>query len=212
MEDLWRDLRYTVRTMRKSPMFVLFVVLTLALGIGANTTVFTVINTLILHPLPVPDSSEVAAVGMAKTESTKSSAPLPMSHAELKDYQALNGVFRSLAGYTSPRGVTWQTSAAFPDANTDIAALSHEISEWYNDPFGGNKAPAWQAPPEQGVPSALLGTSSQIPQTIPPPTAQILPKILVYTFRKYARRPAVLSDGQSDIKSYGIEIAVAVLG
>src|SRR5438034_617971 len=112
MEDLWRDLRYTVRTMRKSPMFVLFVVLTLALGIGANTTVFTVINTLILHPLPVPDSSEVAAVGMAKTESTKSSAPLPMSHAELKDYQALNGVFRSLAGYTSPRGVTWQTSAA----------------------------------------------------------------------------------------------------
>jgi predicted permease len=112
MEDLWRDLRYTVRTMRKSPMFVLFVVLTLALGIGANTTVFTVINTLILHPLPLPGSSEVAAVGMAKTESTKSSAPLPMSHAELKDYQALNGVFRSLAGYTSPRGVTWQTGGA----------------------------------------------------------------------------------------------------
>ena len=75
MEDLWRDLRYAVRTMRKSPTFVLFVVLTLALGIGANTTVFTVINTLILHPLPVPDSSELAAVGVAKAESTKSSAP-----------------------------------------------------------------------------------------------------------------------------------------
>src|SRR5438270_458345 len=54
LEDLWRDLRYAVRGMRKSPLFVVFVVLTLALGIGANTTVFTVINTLILNPLPIP--------------------------------------------------------------------------------------------------------------------------------------------------------------
>ena len=57
IEDLWRDLRYALRTVRKSPIFVLFVVVTLALGIGANSTVFTVINTLILTPLPVPDTS-----------------------------------------------------------------------------------------------------------------------------------------------------------
>src|SRR5207244_9890908 len=73
MEDLWRDLRYAVRTMRKSPLFVMFVVLTLALGIGATTTVFTVINTLILNPLPVPDSSGLAAVGVAKAAGTAKS-------------------------------------------------------------------------------------------------------------------------------------------
>src|SRR5215831_592610 len=112
MEDLWRDLRYAVRTMQKSPVFVLFAVLTLALGIGANTTVFTVINTLILNPLPVRNSGELAAVTRvdAKTMST-SGAPAPMSYADLKDYQERNGVFYSLAGYTSPRGVTWQASA-----------------------------------------------------------------------------------------------------
>jgi predicted permease len=113
MEDLWRDLRYAFRTMRKSPMFVIFVVLTLALGIGANTTVFTVINTLILNPLPVPDSAGLASVGLAKVESTsKSSVPLPMSYADLKDYQAMNRVFSSLAGYTSPRGVTFEAGGA----------------------------------------------------------------------------------------------------
>jgi predicted permease len=113
IEALWRDLRYAVRTMRKGPMFVLFVVLTLALGIGANTTVFSVINTLILNPLPVPDSSGLAAVAIAEAKSTsKSTTPLPISYADLKDYQARNGVFRSLAGYTSPHAITWQTDSA----------------------------------------------------------------------------------------------------
>ena len=110
-EDLWRDLRYTGRTMRKNPLFVLCVVLTLALGIGANTTVFTLINTLFLNPLPVPNSSELAA--LAETKSTaKSSAILPVSYANLKDYQARNAVFRSLTGYTAPRTVTLQSGGA----------------------------------------------------------------------------------------------------
>jgi predicted permease len=113
MEDLWRDLRYAARAMRKSPMFVLFVVLTLALGIGANTTVFTVINTLILNPLPVPNSSRLASVSLTKVQSTsKASAPSPLSYADLKDYQSRNEVFQSLAGYTSPRGLTLQANGA----------------------------------------------------------------------------------------------------
>ena len=67
VDNFLRDLRYAARTMRKSPVFVLFVVLTLGLGIGANTTVFTVINTLILNPLPVPESSGLTAVGVARS-------------------------------------------------------------------------------------------------------------------------------------------------
>jgi predicted permease len=111
MEDLWRDLSYALRTMRKSPVFVLFVVLTLALGIGANTTVFTVINTLILNPLPVPNIGELTAVAAADAKGTsKSRTSFPISYADLRDYQTRNNVFRSLAGYTSVRVVTWQPS------------------------------------------------------------------------------------------------------
>ncbi|HWC97819.1 MAG TPA: ABC transporter permease [Candidatus Sulfopaludibacter sp.] len=109
VEDLWRDLRYALRTMRKSPLFVMVVVVTLGLGIGANTTVFTVINTFILNPLPVPDAGRLAAVSLIEGGTTsKSSPPLPMSYADLKDYQARNGVFQSFAGYTTSRLITRQ--------------------------------------------------------------------------------------------------------
>lgn len=109
-EDLWRDLRYTGRAIRKNPLFVLFVVLTLALGIGANTTVFTIINTLLLNPLPVPDSSELISLTVSEVKSgSKSTTRLPVSLANLKDYQARNEAFRSLAGYSTERVVTLQT-------------------------------------------------------------------------------------------------------
>jgi putative ABC transport system permease protein len=111
--DLWQDIRYAGRTLRRSPLFVLVVVAMLALGIGANTTVFTVINTLFLNPLPVPDPSELAGIDVIDGDTPSSSrAPVPMSYVDLKDYQARNDVFASLAGYTAPRIVIRQDGAA----------------------------------------------------------------------------------------------------
>ena len=100
--DMGRDLRYAVRGLRRSPVFVLFVVVTLALGIGANTTVFTMINTLILNPLPVRNMAELGAVAATDVSSKATTAAMfPMSYADLKDYQARNRAFESLAGYSS---------------------------------------------------------------------------------------------------------------
>jgi predicted permease len=112
-EDLWRDVRYSLRTMRKSPMFVLFVVFTLALGIGANTTVFTVINTLILNPLPVRNIEELVAIAAGDAKNiSKTNTSFPVSYADLKEYEGGNEVFRSLAGYTTSRVLTWQQPGA----------------------------------------------------------------------------------------------------
>jgi predicted permease len=113
VEDFARDLRYAARGMRKSPGFVLFVLLTLALGIGANTTVFTLINTLLLNPLPVRDASSLAAVAATDTANrARSNTLFPLSRADLRDYQEKNSVFEELAGYTSARVLTLQETGA----------------------------------------------------------------------------------------------------
>lgn len=109
VRDFESDLLYAARTWRKSPVFIVFVVLTLALAMSANTTVFTVVNTLLLNPLPVPKSSELVSVNAARAGSGASSAaPLQLPYADFKDIQSRTKAFASLAAYSSPRGVTWQ--------------------------------------------------------------------------------------------------------
>src|SRR5882762_3295301 len=59
MAAILQDFRYSVRTLRKSPVFLAVAVLSLALGIGANTAIFTLINQLILQPLPVRNPEQL---------------------------------------------------------------------------------------------------------------------------------------------------------
>jgi hypothetical protein len=62
-ENIFRDLGYATRVLRKSPGFTLTAILTIALGIGASTAIFSLINGLLLRPLPVPRSNELAVLG-----------------------------------------------------------------------------------------------------------------------------------------------------
>ncbi|MDE3137401.1 MAG: ABC transporter permease [Acidobacteriota bacterium] len=62
MSSLWHDVQFGLRTLRKSPGFTLVALITLALGIGANTAIFSVVDAVLLHPLPYPDPGRITAL------------------------------------------------------------------------------------------------------------------------------------------------------
>jgi predicted permease len=103
MATLWNDVRYAIRTLVKTPAFTLAAVVSLALGIGANTTIFTLLNTLFLNPLPVEKPSELVAVlTVASRQATQFGNLLPLSYPNLEDFRRRNRVLTDLAGYSPP--------------------------------------------------------------------------------------------------------------
>ena len=98
MSNLWKDFRYGVRMLVKRPGFTFIAVLTLALGIGANTAIFSVVYSLIFRPLPGAENpSELVSITLIDGES--GGFPYNLSYRTLKDYGELLDVFSESIGY-----------------------------------------------------------------------------------------------------------------
>jgi predicted permease len=93
MAAFWQDVKFGVRTLGKAPGFVLVAVLTLALGIGANTAIFSVVNGVLLKPLPYPESGKLVSVYTVLPGQPKFSTSI----ADFKDFMDRGAVFSSAA-------------------------------------------------------------------------------------------------------------------
>jgi putative ABC transport system permease protein len=98
LRELWQDSRHSVRMMLKQPGFTSIAVLTLALGIGANTAIFSLMDKLIVRSLPIKEPSELVLLqGMASSDSQfKTFYLTEFSWADYLDYRAKNQVFSNL--------------------------------------------------------------------------------------------------------------------
>jgi len=110
METLWQDIRFAFRMLIKNPGFSAIAILSLALGIGANTTIFTVVNAILLHPLPVKDITRLVEVDTIDTKTRVTAAnftKMGMSYPNCQDYIRQNQVFSGLVCWVGPIPLTW---------------------------------------------------------------------------------------------------------
>jgi putative ABC transport system permease protein len=95
MQTLWQELRYALRILLKPPSVTLVAVFTLALGVGANTAIFSVVNAALLRPLPYPDADQLLVIQQTRNGEKESSPGA--SYLNFLDWQRQSQAFESLA-------------------------------------------------------------------------------------------------------------------
>jgi putative ABC transport system permease protein len=125
ISDLARDVRYAGRVLRKSPGFACIAILTLALGIGANTAIFSVVNATLLKPLPFRNPEKIAALW--QTESAPGSYPL--TGEDYLDWKAQNTTFDAMSVYSWPANASASvTAGAAPEGATVVQTEANFFS------------------------------------------------------------------------------------
>ena len=111
IETLARDLRYALRSLRKSPGFTVVAILTLALGFGANTAVFTVVNGVLLRPLPFPDPGRLFLISYQSKDGPSESQP-GLYDTNYLEYQRHNQAFDKIATFNEDSAALTGTGEA----------------------------------------------------------------------------------------------------
>lgn len=149
MDTLFQDLRYALRTLWRSPGFALVAVLTLALGIGLNTAIFSVVNGVLLRPLPFREPGQLVRLHHVHAE--KAAEGGPFSPQDLEDLQAGATGFEGLAGYLYEPGAAGMNLTG--DGEPRQVQAAHVSREFFSL-LGVNAARGRTLRPDENVPGA----------------------------------------------------------
>jgi len=123
MQTLWQDVRYGLRMLAKNPGFTTIAVLTLALGIGANTAIFGVVNAVLLRPLPFEESDRLVDIWHTPPQASFPGIPtFTVSPANFLDWRARSQGFEGMAAYGFGRYTL--TGTGHPEAVQMCAATN----------------------------------------------------------------------------------------
>lgn len=134
IDNAVQDLRYGLRVLARAPGFTAIAVLTLALGIGANTAIFSVIDAVLLKPLGFPDADRIVQVMLFSPAWAPGKNSANISIPEFNVLNEQRGVFEVLAAYDSPRG------ANLTEVDPPEQVRSMRVSAEYFGLFGANPA------------------------------------------------------------------------
>ncbi len=144
MENLLQDLRYAARTLLKSPGFTIVAVLTLALGIGANTAIFSVVDGVLLRPAPLDDMDRLAVVW--ETDRNSGTTREPVSLPDFIDFSEQSETFDTLAGFAA--GTVTLTGVAGDPVHLAIVASTPELLPMFGvEPILGRRFTAQERRP-----------------------------------------------------------------
>lgn len=127
-ETFWQDLRTGSRVLLKSPGFTIVAILSLALGIGANTAIFTIINAVFLHPLPVQEPSRLVEMFTRDNKTVQTNANFqltPTSLPNYEDFRDQSTVFTGLAAATFPLPLIWGGQAEPQLLNGELVSANY---------------------------------------------------------------------------------------
>ena len=122
LRDIWQDVRYATRLLRKQPGFTCATVVTLALGIGATTAIFSVVEGVLLRPLPYPDEGRIVRVGATNFASPDS--PMPLSPRGYWHFANNNRAFQKFGAFRFPRTVPCPLTGDGPPIQVTTSALT----------------------------------------------------------------------------------------
>jgi putative ABC transport system permease protein len=133
LEATAANLRSAVRFIRKSPSFSLAIILTLTLGIGANSAVFSAIDAILLRPLPFPNGNQLMSISQFSKKAQ--GPPTFVAPTRLEDWNRLNSTFQAISGYYTDD--TSEISGAFPEKLTNALVAPRFLQVWGISPALG---------------------------------------------------------------------------